>query len=105
MDVKVTSCRKTPFIDGKCYPKMCFTCWWVPIEEIQTYGPDGSIIDTKGPFFDHKHLMKAEDMVDQQICDKLRVAKISVKAVKALYKGMTEELNLKRPAQEIDCID
>ena len=80
---------------------MCFTCWWVPVEDVLLYRPDGTLAEVLGPFFDFAHLMTAEEMVDEHICHKLSVAKTSIEAVTALRKNMIGKYNLKRPAQEI----
>lgn len=100
MDLEITSCRRTPFIDGKTYPKMCFGCFNVPFREIQLYNDDDTIKETLGPFFDHKHLHKAEEMVEWDMCAKLKEAQICVKAVRAKCKGMKKPVTHARPKQE-----
>jgi hypothetical protein len=100
MDLEVISCRKTPFIDGKTYAKMCFTCFNVPEQEIQKYDDDGNIEEVLGPFYDHKHIHKATDMVEWGICDNLKEARACIKAVKEKCKGMKKPITHKRPKQE-----
>jgi len=100
MDLEVISCRKTPFIDGKTYAKMCFTCFNVPEQEIQKYDDDGNIEEVLGPFYDHKHIRKATDMVEWGICDNLKEARACIKAVKEKCKGMKKPITHKRPKQE-----
>lgn len=102
MDLKVISCRKVPFVDGKTYPKMCFTCWRVPKDEIQTYNEDDSIKEVKGPFFDHKHLHTAKELHEDGMAETLKQARASVKAVREACKGMRKPIAHARPPQEYD---
>tara|TARA_Y100000296_G_C5035020_1_gene186795 strand:- start:3 stop:311 length:309 start_codon:yes stop_codon:yes gene_type:complete len=100
MDLEVISCRRIAFVNGKTYPKMCFTCWHVPKNEIQIYNEDDSIKEIKGPFFDHKHLNTAKEMVAEGMVDTLKAARASIKAVREACKGMKKPITHKRPPQE-----
>lgn len=87
MDVAVSSCRMLPYIDDKCYPFICFGCWCVPKTEEMIYGSDDEIIDSEGPFWDHKHLQTSQELVDQESCKTLAEAKRCVHGVKAAIKA------------------
>lgn len=98
--------RNTPFVDGKCYPKMCFGCFHTPADEIQHYKEDGSIDYVEGPFYDHKHLKTAVELYDNQSCESLLEAKKCVAGVRKKIKeaGVRElnKLKLKRPKAEYE---
>ena len=70
-----------PFIDGRCYNLMCFTCASIP--RVWESGPDGQVIwyGTKSP----DRLSSVEDMMSDGWGKK--EAEISIKAVKKLLKN------------------
>ena len=89
---------------------MCFGCFNVPIEEIQHHNADGSLKSTEGPFWDHKHLHTADELVEQQSCDNLAEARKCLRGVKAAIKaagldGRKKPKAKKRPAQQTDLPD
>ena len=85
-DFIVVSCRNAPFIDDKCYPKICFGCFHVPVEWIQVYRKDGSLDHEEGPYWDHKHLHTAQELFEQGSCDTLKEARACVRGVKQAIK-------------------
>ena len=102
MDLIVKSCRHKPFIDGKTYPKICFSCWQVPKAEVQTYNDDDSIKNITGPFYDHLHLHTAKELYEEGAANTLKQARNSVRAVKAACRGLRKPVGINRPRQEID---
>ena len=78
------SSSSSPFIDGKIYSCMCFVCFNVPKVWKVTYGEaeDGSEDVWEGPFWDHKHLHTAKELVEDGATDDIAAARKSVAAVK-----------------------
>jgi hypothetical protein len=106
MDFISIANRNTPYIDGKTYAKMCFGCCHAPMDEVQHYDKDGSITETEGPFYDHKHLHSVESMVSAGMVDTETEARkclagirrrIAVEGVRKLNK-----LKLKRPKADYE---
>lgn len=106
MDLIVTSFRNKPFIDGRTYQRMCFVCAHVPQDYIQRYHPDGSVSELEGPFFDHRHLTTAEELVQQGTAATLKEAQTSVSAVGKLLREIgvraLDKLKLTRPQRETE---
>jgi len=105
MDMIVTSCRNSLFVDDKFYPKMCFGCFHTPADEKFTYYTDGRIKSVEGPFWDHKHLHTAQELVDNDSCDSLAQARKCVNGVRTVIKkagltGRKKPKSKKRPKQE-----
>jgi hypothetical protein len=86
LDLYCTGHRNTPFVDDKCYPRLCFTCYYVPKTEKQTYTDDGSVAEDIELPFSHKHLHTAEELVDGP-AETLAQARRSVRAVRAAIKA------------------
>lgn len=101
MDLVIVSCKNTPFVDGKNYPKMCFTCWHVPKEEVQIYDESGCIKEVNGPFYDHLHLNSAQELVDEGSADTLKQARKSLRCVKKICKGLKAPIKASRPKQQL----
>jgi hypothetical protein len=87
MDLICTGHRNMPFVDDVCYPKMCFTCYYVPKIEEQVYNKDGSIKDEIQYPFSHKHLHTPEELAMWGQADNLQQARKSVRAVKKAIKA------------------
>lgn len=106
MDFIVTSHRNKPFVDGKCYPKMCFACFHVPLDYITTYDEQGNIAETSGPFFSHRHLNSAEDLLKNGSVNSLREAQNSVDAVKRSCREVgarnLDKLKITRPSPDYE---
>jgi hypothetical protein len=101
MDLAIISCKKTPFVDGRNYSKMCFTCWHVPKEEVQIYDEKMKIKKIEGPFYDHIHLNSAQELVDEGSADCLKQARKSIRCVKKKCKGLKQPIKYKKPKQEL----
>ena len=107
--IYITSHRNTPFIDGKTYKKMCFGCFWTPVEYIQHYDRDGKIESEEGPFYDHEHLATPEELANNSTTSSLEEAQICVRAVKKAIAAVglraLKKLKLHRPKQETELCD
>lgn len=87
-DYYSTAHRNKPYVDDRCYPRLCFCCYWVPKEEEQIYDPkDGHIVEVIEYPYSHKHLHTPEELVATSIAEDLKQAKICVKAVKEAIKS------------------
>jgi hypothetical protein len=75
MEIIVVSCKNSHFIDDKTYPRMCFGCFHVPANYIQYYKKSGEVDYEEGPFWDHKHLNNAKELVRDGACDNLSQAR------------------------------
>jgi hypothetical protein len=76
--------KSLPFVDGRTYPVICFICFSVPKVWEIIYGEakDGSQDIYDGPFYDHKHLYSAQELIENGITNDFKLAKKSVVAVK-----------------------
>jgi hypothetical protein len=86
LDLYCTGHRNLPFVDDKCYPRLCFTCYYVPKTQKQTYTDDGSVDEEVELPFSHKHLHTAEELVGGP-AETLAQARRSVRAVRAAIKA------------------
>lgn len=109
MDFHAVTYRTHPFIDGRTYPRMCFGCAHVPEEYQQKYDEQGECVDQLGPFFDHKHLLTAQELYEQGSVDSLAEARRCIAGVRARLKEVgavkLKKLRLKRPQHEYDSLD
>jgi hypothetical protein len=82
MEIICSGHSSVPFIDGRKYPEICFVCFNIPkIWEI-TPSDNGSEDTWEGPFYDHKHLFTAEELIEDGVAEDIRRAKKSITAVK-----------------------
>ena len=81
IDVIVRFHQEEPFVDGRCYDIMCFTCATIPMT--WEYGPDGEVIwyGTKSP----NRLASVEYMVSEGWTK--QEAETSLKAIRKLLKN------------------
>jgi hypothetical protein len=80
-----THIHKThPFIDGKFYPIVCFTCFFVPKIEDQKYDKEGDISEEIDLQYCCKNINKPEDLYKQGATDSPKAAKVCVEAVKKI---------------------
>lgn len=95
MDLCVTSHKNKPFIDNKCYPKICFTCYHVPKITEQKYDEKGYILEEVSLDYSIKNLHSPEELFNSGSADSLEYAKKSVRAIKKLEiaKGGKEKKN------------
>lgn len=106
MDFIVTSHRSKPFVDGNCYPKICFCCFHVPIDYVTIYDENDNISEMQGPFYSHRHLQDAETLFRSGSAASLKEAQISVDAVKRACRAVgakaLDKLNATRPHGEYE---
>lgn len=91
MDIYCTGNKNTPFVDGKTYPKLCFTCFHVPRTVRQK---DGGIEEINLGY-SPKYLYTAQELVDLGPADTLLMAQKSVAAVRASIKANPLKRNTK----------
>jgi hypothetical protein len=84
MEIICSGHSTIPYIDGRKYTEMCFVCLHIPKIWDITEGKaeDGSEDVWEGPFYDHKHLFTAQELIKEGVTDDLRQAKKSLTAVK-----------------------
>lgn len=80
--------KKSPFVDGKNYAVVCFTCFFVPKTLEQKYKHDGSLEEETEIPYSCQHLMSPKDMHEQGAADSLGYAKKSVAAVSEACRGI-----------------
>ena len=102
MDIHCTAHRNSPFVDDKCYPKLCFGCYWTPKTEDQIYTRTGEVEELRQLEFSHRNLMTAEELFNQGTCETLRDARRCIRAVKNACKeagldGRKKGKSKKRP--------
>lgn len=109
MDFIAITYRNSPYIDGKCYKRMCFCCAHVPQQFIHHYDAEGNIAGSEGPFFDHKHVKTPEDLVMEGTAHSLEEAKRCCRGVRRALEEAgavaLRKLSLVRPDQEYDFND
>lgn len=102
MDFMVVSHKNQPFVDGKCYPAICFSCYQVPKVYNHEFDKKGNIISTEGPFYSHLYLYTAEELLQIGSADSLAQAKKSVEGVAKICKKASlrtlKKLKGKKPA-------
>lgn len=93
MDFMVVSHKNHPFVDGKCYPAICFSCYQVPKVYCYEFDKKGNIISSEGPFYNYLHLHTPEELLEIGSADSLCQAKKSVDGVtKACKKASLRAL-------------
>lgn len=94
-DVYTGAHRKAPFVDGKNYAAVCFTCYFVPKTTEQEYGKDGGLVEERGVPYSPLNLNAARDLLDQGAADTLSYAQKCVEAVSRACRGVRPQ---KKPA-------
>ena len=106
MDFIVTSHKSKPFVDGKCYPKMCFGCFHVPQQYLITYNAEGSVDTQEGPLYSHRTLETPEGLFQAGATSSLREAEKCVEGVKRACRSVgvkiLDKLKLRRPDPDYD---
>jgi len=109
MDLIVLSHKNKPFVDGNCYPKICFGCFQVPKQFIDSYDQEGFLTSQEGPFYSYKVLHSPQELVDIGSADNLKQAKICVRAVKEAIKksdlSKLKKTQLKKPQPDFELND
>lgn len=80
--------KKEPFVDGKNYAVVCFTCYFVPKTLAQRYDKEGSVLEEEELPYSPDNLCTPRELQDQGAADSPRQAKTSVEAVQRLCKGV-----------------
>lgn len=86
MDLYCTGNKHIPFVDGKTYDKLCFTCYHVPKTERQVYEKNGDIKEIIELPYSSQHLHTAQELVNLGPADTILEARKSVAAVRASIK-------------------
>jgi len=81
MDLYTTAHKSHPFVDGRVYPSMCFTCFFVPRVVRQTYDSNGLVVDEIDVPYSCDDLCTPKELHDSGASDTLKQAKSSVEAV------------------------
>jgi hypothetical protein len=98
MDIWTSSHKNAPFVDGKNYPAICFTCYFVPKTSEQTYNKDGSVAEDIELPYSCQNLCSSKELQLSGAAETARQAKASAEAVANACKGVRPPKSpLKRP--------
>jgi hypothetical protein len=87
-DIYTSVHKKSPFVDGRNYDCVCFTCFFVPKVAEQKYRKDGSL-DEESPLpYSCSNLNSPKDLHGQGSAETLRQAKACVEAVERACRGV-----------------
>lgn len=99
-EIFTTIHKNYPFVDGRNYPIVCFTCFFTPKILKQTYNEDGSIKENEEIVYSCKNLNSAKELLSSGSCDSLNYAKKCIFSIKSLcekQKKITK--NISRPTK------
>lgn len=98
-DIYTNSHRKDPFVDGRNYDCVCFTCYFVPKTIDQKYASDGSVSEDLPIEYSCNNLCTAKELYHLGTSDSLKQAKICVDSViKLCSKAKGTKNSKKRPS-------
>lgn len=80
--------KKSPFVNGKNYAVVCFTCFFVPKTVEQKYRADGALEEEVELPYSCQHLLSPKEVHEQGASDSLAGAKKSVEAVVNACRGV-----------------
>jgi hypothetical protein len=86
MDLYCTGHRRLPFVDNKCYDKMCFGCYHIPKTQKQIYDKNGEIDEIKDLPFCYQYLHTANDLLQMGACDTRAQAQKCITGVRAAIR-------------------
>ena len=86
MDVRCVGHRDSPFVDGFTYDAICFVCFSIPKTYEHKKGENGEDV-WEGPYFDYHHLYTPKELIEESVCDDLKVAKNCYKSLLATIKA------------------
>jgi hypothetical protein len=90
--------KKEPFVDGRNYEIVCFTCYSTPRVIEQKYAPDGSVAEEINLDYSCENLCDFREIHNAGAADSLRHAKVCAEAVqKVCLKAKTNKTPRKRP--------
>jgi hypothetical protein len=100
-DVYTTTHKKEPFVDGRNYDIVCFTCCFVPKVLEQKYSADGFVSEEIALPYSCENLYSPREIYNSGSSDSIRQAKVCFEAVskvclKAL-KGKSSKSPRSRP--------
>lgn len=87
-DIYTSVHKKAPFVDGKNYGTVCFTCFFVPKTVEQKYLKDGGLEEELELPYSCQNMMSAKDLHEQGASDSLKYARICVEAVQKACQGL-----------------
>jgi len=87
MDMYTTSHKNLPFVDGRLYPAVCFTCFFIPKIMNQTYDEKGNIFEEVELDYSCSNLNTAEEVYNQGAAETLNQAKKSLESVKKVCES------------------
>lgn len=87
MDIYTNAHKSVPFVDGKLYSSLCFTCYFVPKIEDQKYDKSGSIVEEIQLPYCCDNICDPKELHEQGGAESIQRAKISINAVKESCKG------------------
>lgn len=97
-DIYTSVHKKEPFVDGRNYDVVCFTCYFVPKILDQRYALDGSVSEELDLGYSCENLCSPKELHLSGAADSLKQAKICVDAVsKACSKAKSSKVPKKRP--------
>lgn len=82
MDIYTNVHKNLPFVDGRLYSHVCFTCFFVPKTMNQTYDQKGNISEEIDLDYSCSNLNTANEIYNQGASDTLNQAKRSLESVK-----------------------
>lgn len=87
-DIYTSVHKKSPFVDGRNYETVCFTCFFVPKVSEQRYRKDGSLDEESEIPYSCASLISPRELHEQGGADSLRQAKACVEAVEKACRGV-----------------
>jgi len=99
-DIYTTVHRSKPFVDGKNYQKLCFTCFSVPKTLNQTYNSRGLIKEEIEIPYSCQNLHTPKEVYSEGSADSLKQAKKSVESVMESCKSCVTTKEIKKPKPE-----
>lgn len=89
--------KKAPFVNGKNYGVVCFTCFFVPKVLEQRYSKDGGVAEEIELPYGCQSMMSAKELHEQGASDTLKYAKMCVEAVQKACQGVRPPRGGKAP--------
>jgi hypothetical protein len=95
-DIYTDVCKNKPFVDGKLYPKLCFTCFFVPKTIEQIYDSKGLIKEEIPLSYSCENLHSAKELYSQGSAESLKQAKKSLESVQGSCKSCKKIKEVKK---------
>lgn len=81
-EMYTNSHKNSPFVDGRNYAKLCFSCFNSPKTISQKYDKNGNIKEEIELEYSCENLLTPKELHDQGSADSFKQAKVSINAVK-----------------------